>query len=219
MKIIFNSEQKKIIDFVFERLNCEAYIVGGFVRDYLLDRKSDDLDFACPLLPDEIHTLFPDSLFYQRFGTASFNMGNTHITIASFRKESDYKDFRHPQNVVFVKSFYEDFYRRDFTINALYSDKFGNIFDPSKSGLEDLKNKLIRFILTPDIRVKEDPLRMIRAMRFSLDLGFEIEKNTYESIMKNINLLRLLNKNKIMEELHKTDEINRNRIIEILHIK
>lgn len=219
MKIILDDHYKRIVNEIFDKLGEGSFIVGGFIRDYLLNKKSDDIDFACPILPNDIHSLFPDSLFYPKFGTASFYIDKIHFTIASFRKESDYKDYRHPQNVTFVKSFKEDYLRRDFTINSLYLNEAGFIFDPSNMGIDDLKNKKIRFISDPNIRIYEDPLRIIRALRFSYKLHLDIEEKSYDAIIKNKDLIKKINRNKIMEELHKIDEVNRKKIIQILDIK
>lgn len=220
MKININSQNLSIINDIFNILNNEnSYLVGGFVRDSLLNRDSFDMDFTTELNSDEVYKLFPHSLYFKKFGTVSFKYQNISITIATLRKESDYKDYRHPLKIEFVKSVEEDYLRRDFSINAIYVDKDLNVIDPSKKGIVDIENKIISTISDPLVRFKEDPLRIIRAFRFKHELNFEIENNTYKAATSSLSLLSYLNKDKIMQELHKCDDKISSLIIEELNLK
>ncbi|MFA6830473.1 MAG: hypothetical protein WCR67_07245, partial [Bacilli bacterium] len=136
MKITINNDVFQVFSLIEGKLGKNnLFFVGGFVRDTLLGRITDDLDFATPLDPQVVFSMFPYAHFFQKFGTVSFKINQFHITIASFRKESDYKDFRHPDDVVFVKSLKEDSKRRDFTINCLYVNSSLEVLDPTKRGL------------------------------------------------------------------------------------
>lgn len=220
MKITINNQNLSIINEIFKIINNEnTYLVGGYVRDTLLNRVSFDMDFTTELNSDEVYKLFPHSLYFKKFGTVSFKYQNMSITIATLRKESDYKDYRHPLKIEFIKSIEEDYLRRDFSINAIYVDKSLNIIDPSKKGIIDIQNKMISTISDPLIRFKEDPLRIIRAFRFKHELNFEIENNTYQAAISSLHLLSYLNKDKIMQELHKCDDKISSLIIEELNLK
>lgn len=190
-----------------------VFLVGGFVRDGLLNKKSSDLDIACSLNPEIIFSHYPDALHFFKYGTFSFKRNNIHTTIASMRKEDDYIDFRHPNKIEFVNSLFIDYERRDFTINALYVNDNRDIIDPSGLGVSDLENYTIRIIGDKKKRLTEDPLRIIRAYRFSYELGFSFEEETKEAINDSLSLLKKLNKNKIREEILKVDRCYRLNIL------
>ncbi len=181
----------------------ELFLVGGSTRDLILNKSVDDLDFATSADPTYIHALFPDKLYFEKYGTTTFKIDGYHITLASYRRECDYTDYRHPSKVEFLKDYKEDSKRRDFTINALYGDQSGEIYDPTGLGLKDIKEKRIRIIGDPTTRLIEDPLRILRAFRFSEELSFSIDDALFEAIKKEEGLLSHLNPNKIMEEIRK----------------
>ncbi len=181
----------------------ELFLVGGSTRDLLLNREVDDLDFATSADPTFIHALFPDKLYFEKFGTTTFKIEKYHITLASYRRESDYTDFRHPNKVEFLKDYKEDSRRRDFTINALYGSITGEILDPTGNGLKDIAEKRIRIIGDPNVRLKEDPLRILRAFRFSEELSFTLDESLRKAIKEDEELLSMLSPNKIMEEIRK----------------
>ena len=143
---------------------------------------------------------------FEKFGTVRVKVDGVHVDITTLRKEGEYIDYRHPSKVTYVKDIEEDYVRRDFTINAIYMDENFNVIDPSGLGLKDLKDKLIRFIGDPEKRIKEDPLRILRAERFETNLGFKIEDNTYLAIKKNRHLLDKINPDKIKEEYRKMNK-------------
>lgn len=180
-----------------------SYLVGGIVRDSLLNKKSNDIDIATSVNPEIVHSLFPSALYFKKYGTTSFKDEGFNITIASLRKEKCYLDYRHPTEIEFIFDIFEDYKRRDFTINALYVSSSLDIIDPSTFGINDIDNKVIRMIGDVSTRLKEDPLRMIRAYRFSYELGFKIDDSIILFTKNNLELLKRLNPQKIKEELKK----------------
>ena len=187
----------------FKENGFHIYEVGGSVRDELLGLEVFDFDFATDATPEEIVKFLPDTNdVFAKFGCIKYKGEFGRAEITTFRVEESYDDFRHPNKIRFVKTIDEDFKRRDFTINAIYKDVDGKLFDPS-NGTKDLKDKLIRFIGDPEIRIKEDPLRILRAKRFAKKLGFEIEENSQKAMEKLEYLLEKLNPEKIKEEQRK----------------
>ncbi len=185
--------------------NFEVFLIGGCVRDLILGRKPKDWDLTTNAKPEEILKIFPENSFYEnKFGTVSVKTNSQDptlktIEITPYRYEEGYSDFRHPDKVVFVSSLKEDVKRRDFTINALALDLEGNIHD-YVNGLEDLNKKLIKAVGDPRERFKEDPLRMIRAVRFSAELQFDIEENTKKAIIELSYLIEKISKERIRDE-------------------
>lgn len=188
-----------------EAKGFEAYLVGGCVRDALLSRDCFDYDIATSALPIQVkNALLPikviDTGIAHGTVTAVFSEGNIEIT--TFRGESDYKDHRHPNSVLFSTSLCDDLKRRDFTVNAIaYNEKNGivDIF----GGKRDLELKLIRTVGDADERFNEDALRILRALRFSACLEFEIEEKTSQAIEKNYRLLSFVSKERIFSEFKK----------------
>ncbi len=198
-----------VLDFmkVFTEKGYQIFLVGGIVRDLTLNKDIDWnlADFATNARPQEIVKFFPKTFYENQFGTVGVEIkysGKKLIfEVTTFRKESDYKDKRHPTYIEWADTIEEDLGRRDFTINALsYDGK--NIVDPYKGG-EDLKNKLIRAVGDPNTRFSEDALRLIRAIRFSSQLGFLIEDKTRESIKENAKLINNISGERIRDEFLK----------------
>jgi tRNA nucleotidyltransferase (CCA-adding enzyme) len=187
----------------------EAYVVGGSVRDLLLNRTVKDWDFTTNATPEEILKLFPDGFYDNAFGTVgvSFKQKSKKdvpknvYEITTFRTESGYTDHRHPDKVVWGKTLGEDLKRRDFTINALAFDgtKIIDLFD----GQSDIENKIIRAVGDPDRRFNEDALRMMRAVRLATVFGFLIEEKTFLAIQKNKESLRKIASERVRDELIK----------------
>lgn len=182
----------------------ECYLVGGSLRDYLLKRKVHDYDLTTSALPKEVISLFPHVfLTGLKHGTVSILIDKEIYEVTTFRIDGEYLDSRHPKEVKFTRSLEEDLKRRDFTINALaYSPKIGLI--DNYNGIKDLKNKVIRCVEDPKKRFNEDALRMLRAIRFSSELNFEIENNTYEAIKECASLIKNISKERIRDEFFKT---------------
>ena len=197
------NELFKFLDKVFKENGFSIFEVGGSVRDELLGLEVFDFDFATDATPEEMIKFLPDANdTFAKYGCIKYKGEHGRAEITTFRIEESYDDFRHPNKICFVKSLNEDYKRRDFTINAIYKDINGKIYDPSR-GVEDLKNKTLRFIGDPETRIKEDPLRILRAKRFASKLGFEIESESAKAMEKLAYLLEKLNPEKIKEEERK----------------
>lgn len=182
-----------------EQKGFEAYLVGGYVRDYLLGEKSHDVDICTSALPNDFAQIW--HLKPNIFGGINFQQENFNITITSWRQDLDYKK-GFPQKVVFGVGIDTDLKRRDFTINAIYMDKNENIV-AGANYLEDLKTKTLRMIGDPYERIKEDPTRIIRAIRFTVDLDFKMEENLLKVIKENLNLLNNISLRRKLKEIHK----------------
>jgi poly(A) polymerase len=201
----------KTVGAVADRLNVETYVVGGFVRDVILKRPSKDIDFVCvgsgialaeavaEALGPKIHV----SVF-KNFGTAQIKLDDLEVEFVGARKESYRSESRKP--VVEDGSLEDDQKRRDFTINALAisvnKKTFGELIDPF-DGVGDMKRKIIRTPLEPDITFSDDPLRMMRAIRFASQLNFDIEADTFSSLMKQKERIKIVSQERIIEELNK----------------
>jgi poly(A) polymerase len=200
-----------VISEIADQLNQETYVIGGFVRDLILNRPSNDIDIVTigsgiQLAETIAKKLGPNiqvSIF-KTFGTAMFKYQSLDVEFVGARKESYSEESRKP--IVEDGTLEEDQNRRDFTINALAiclnKDRFGELIDPF-GGIQDIENKIIRTPLEPGITFSDDPLRMMRAIRFSSQLGFEIEGKTLEAISRNKNRIHIISKERIGEELNK----------------
>ena len=194
----------------FKQAGFKVYAVGGAVRDILIEREPKDWDVATDARPEDIQRIFPDSVYENKFGTVgiktrSENKGVAVIEATTFRKEGDYSDFRHPDKVEFSDLIEDDLARRDFTINAMALSVDGdeiNIVDPF-GGKDDLKKKMVKAVGDPDIRFKEDALRLVRAVRFAAELGFDIEAETFSAITNNAELLTWIAEERIRDEFVK----------------
>ena len=181
----------------------EAYFVGGSVRDLLLKRHIHDVDIATSAYPQEIKQIFQKTIDTGiQHGTVTVLFGGESYEITTFRTESGYQDFRRPDHVTFVQNLSEDLKRRDFTINALAMDVFGNIIDHF-DGLKDLHNRLIRAVGKAENRFHEDALRMMRAVRFMAQLQFRLEPETEQAISDNHELLSKISVERIRDEFVK----------------
>ncbi len=188
---------------LFESQGYHLYLVGGSVRDYLLGLDLSDMDVVTDATPEQEKEFLDGGEYtFEKYGSIRFLFDGVKFDITTLRQETGYKDSRHPTEVVFTDKLEVDVYRRDITINALYLSKDLNVID-LVNGQKDLNNKIIRMIGDPDKRFNEDPLRILRVLRFQIDFGFEIEKNTYESLKNNISLVDLLNPEKVKQEVNK----------------
>jgi poly(A) polymerase len=182
----------------------QAYLAGGCVRDILLHRAPVDYDVATDATPDRVQELFPDSLAVgAKFGVVIVTDGATHVEVATFRSDVGYSDGRHPDRVVYASSPEEDVKRRDFTINGLMLDPFTNEVLDYVGGRDDLQAGIIRAIGNPAERVREDKLRMIRAVRFAVRFRFAIESATFTAIAKLAPEIGQVSAERIRDELTK----------------
>ncbi len=202
----------KIIQQASSELNVDSYVIGGFVRDYLLGREfKKDIDIVAigsgielALKVSEMLPKKPKVQVFKTYGTAMLRFEDTEIEFVGARKESYHFESRNP--VVENGTLEDDQNRRDFTINALAislnSNNFGDLLDPF-NGLEDLKNKIIKTPLDPDITFSDDPLRMLRGIRFANQLMFEIEEKSLQSIAKNKERINIITGERIVDEINK----------------
>jgi len=210
----------KEVNLISEKLHKnkhEAYIVGGCVRDLLLEEKPKDWDITTNAKPKEIQKLFPKNFYENKFGTVTVITNSKDaslktIEITPFRLEGKYSDKRHPDEIKFAKTIKEDLARRDFTVNALALSQEMKVIDLF-DGQDDLKNKIIRTVGSADERFNEDALRMLRAIRFACTLsggspaqGWQVEENTLKAIQKNAGLMQFISKERIKDELIKIFE-------------
>ncbi len=200
-------EIEKIIN-KLENSGFEAFVVGGCVRDMLIEKKPNDWDIATNAKPEITEKIFKKSYSNNKFGTVTVLTGSSkdelkEVEITPYRTEENYRDGRHPEKVEWAKTIEEDLSRRDFTINALAyrpaKDKLVDLF----SGKEDLKNKLVRAVGDPVERFDEDSLRMMRAARFATTLEFKIEEETRRAIEEGNSLLKRISNERIRDEFLK----------------
>lgn len=212
---LLNLDIFKLISDASEELNLETYIVGGFVRDLILYNKlNKDIDIMCVGSGIDLAKAFHKKIkpnvtpskinIYKRFGTAMISHNNYKIEFVGARKESYSKDSRNPS--VETGSFMDDMLRRDFTINtlalSLNKNTFGNLID-TFDGIKDLEKGVIITPTTPDKTFSDDPLRMLRAVRFACQLGFIIHEDTIKSIIKNSERINILSSERITDEINK----------------
>ena len=196
-----------ITDFMkqFSDAGHKIYLVGGTVRGLIMDHQINDWDFTTDATPQEIMKTFPHSFYNNQFGTVGIPMKhgeeNLVFEVTTHRKESEYTNARHPDKIEWSKDLNEDLARRDFTINAIAYDG-ETLFDPY-DGQKDIKDRIIRAVGDPDKRLKEDALRLMRAIRQAAQLGFLIEKNTKDSIQKNSHLITSISWERIRDEFFK----------------
>lgn len=200
----------KTISEVCAQMNVKAFVIGGFVRDIILQRPSKDVDVVVLGSGIAVASKVADALgsgasakYFKNFGTAMVRQGDWIIEFVGARRESYRRDSRKP--IVEDGSLSDDQNRRDFTINALslslQPKDFGNLLDPF-GGVQDIENKVIRTPLDPDITFSDDPLRMMRAIRFATQLGFSIEKETFAAIERNKNRIRIVSQERVMDEFN-----------------
>lgn len=187
-----------------EDAGYEAYAVGGCVRDSILGRHPDDWDLTSNASRDTLEALFPGaSIVNKKLGVMRITEKGITADIAAYRIDGEYKDYRRPETVIFTEDIGEDLRRRDFTMNAVAVSPDRGVMDPYH-GREDIKRKLIRGIGDPRIRFEEDALRILRAVRFSAQLDFEIEAETLRAMTEKADLLAHINVERIREEFTKT---------------
>ena len=202
----------KMVSKASSLLKIDSYVIGGYVRDYIMERgNAKDIDIVAIGsgidLAQKVSSLLatkPTVSVFKNYGTAMLKADQVELEFVGARKESYKEDSRNP--AVEEGTLEDDQNRRDFTINAmaisLNKDSYGKLLDPF-NGIEDLKNKIIRTPLDPDITFSDDPLRMLRAIRFATQLQFKIEEKSFESILKNAERIKIISTERVVDELHK----------------
>lgn len=195
------------VKFILEQLNRngKGFLVGGAVRDKILNKDPGDYDFATDIEYSELKRIFagynPKEMG-AHFGILMINVNGKSYEIAKFRKETGVYNSRYPKDIKFVKTIEEDLARRDFTINSIaYSEQTGIV--DLYGGRQDIRRKVIRFVGKPKLRIEEDALRILRAFRFISKLGFNLDKKTSEAIYKKRKFLTKISKERIFDELSK----------------
>lgn len=189
----------------FEENGKRSYLVGGSVRDLLLGKSINDYDITTPATPQEVKAIFSDYITLDtglQHGTVTLLIDNKPFEITTFRTDGKYSDHRRPNNVELTTSLFEDSQRRDFTINQIAYNPIEGLVD-YHNGLTDLQTKLIRAVGDPYKRFDEDALRIIRALRFAVQLNFDIENNTFAAVKAMINDLDYIASERLTHELIK----------------
>ena len=214
-------EPAKIILNKLIKANFVAYLVGGTVRNLIIEKlypekkiddKKNDFDIATSANTDQIKKVFRKYSKYEpgiKFGTISVIHKKNTFDITTFRTESNYQDGRRPENIRFIKDIKQDLSRRDLTINSIALNENGKLIDPN-GGEQDIRDELIRTVGNPDTRFTEDYLRMLRAIRFAIRFNFKIEEKTLNSIKKNAPQIiqAKVSEERIFTEINKMLKIN-----------
>ena len=192
----------KVLNILFDN-SYEAYIVGGFVRDYLMNIESNDIDITTNATPKELIKIFPNAnIDNALYGTVSIYLNGFRFEITTYRNEENYLDNRHPLKIRYVNDLKIDLKRRDFTINTICMDRFGGIVD-LLGYKNDIENRVIKTIIDPLESFKIDSLRILRALRFAVTLDFELSSEVKEAIRQSKFLLNDLSVNRKKQELDK----------------
>lgn len=210
----------KQVIYIIEKLQengFEGFIVGGCVRDYILGFEPKDFDITTDALPQDIKNIFEHTIDTGiEHGTVTVVIDKQNFEVTTYRIDGEYKDNRRPENVIFTKKIDEDLSRRDFTMNAIAYNIKNGFVDPFY-GIEDIKNKLIKGVGDADTRFKEDALRMMRGVRFSAQLGFDIEPQTFLAIKNNVKLIKNISIERTRDEflkLVKSDYIEKLNLLQ-----
>lgn len=206
MPIDFSKTLEKLSQ-LFLKNNYELYMVGGAVRDIIMDKTPHDYDFATNATPDQMLKMAEESNIEViptgiKYGTVTFIIDDQSFEVTTYRKDSNYSDGRRPDQVTFSTNILDDLSRRDFTINAIALNMLSNIneyVDPF-NGIKDIENKVIKTVGDPVERFTEDGLRILRAIRFRFKLGFTFDAATYKAIMSNWQLLEHISQERITSE-------------------
>ncbi len=214
MDTLLNEFQK--LNKAFKDNGFKLYLVGGTVRDYLMRIPLSDMDAVTDATPEEMKRFLPTADYtFERFGSVKYRIDKkVKFDITTLREEKRYIDSRHPAEIRFVKELEIDVKRRDFTLNALYLDGDLNVID-LVNGQEDLSKRVLRMIGDPVVRLKEDPLRIVRAFRFYADYDLSIDEELSNGIKACSNELGNLNIDKIKEDLKKAKPESKKRILQL----
>ncbi len=197
-------DKEKVLKVIEEIVNhgFKAYLVGGYVRNSLLNLPSTDVDVTTNATPKQLMEIFPQSLPMEDYGAVTVFRRGIRFEITTFRKEGEYINHRKPKEIKYIDDLYQDLLRRDFTVNTICMDKDGQIID-LLDAKKDLKSKIIRAVGNPMQKLNEDSLRILRAIRFATLLGFDLDGDTKQAIIENKKYLTDLSYERKKEELDK----------------
>ncbi len=209
----------KQIASLFKQNGFKFYVVGGAVRDFLLQRQVKDIDFSTDASPDIVMKMFPRSIPTGiAHGTVTILFYHLHFEVTSFRIDGDYSNYRSPDSIAYTTSLEKDLERRDFTINAIALDPLQEHIIDMHNGIEDLQNNIIRCVGNASKRFQEDALRMLRAIRFSCNLNFSIENESRNAIKTHASLISHISKERIWTELSNMfSSLNVYTAVQLLH--
>lgn len=207
---------KKVLRMITEK-GYEAYIVGGYVRNYLLGIESNDIDITTNATPKELQEIFENvDLPSTNYGAVIINNHGVRYEITTFRKEISYTDNRKPVEIEYINDLHEDLLRRDFVINTICIDENGDVID-YLNGKDDLEKRIVRSVGDATAKLEQDSLRILRAIRFASTLNFELDQELVSAIIYNKHLLKSLSYNRKKEELDKIfSSSNASKGIELL---
>ena len=188
---------------IFNKNGFRLYMIGSTSRDYLLNNKIKDYDFVTDAKPADTLKFLELKDSFAKYGVLNTKYDGINVDIVTLREELDYKDHRHPNEIKFINDINIDYKRRDFTINAIYIDENYKIIDPTGFGVNDLNNRILRFIGDPLTRIKEDPLRILRAYRFIEEYNLNVDENTLSILKTNEAFFKKINPHKIKAEERK----------------
>ncbi len=202
---------------LFKSQNYSLYLVGGTVRDILLGLPLTDMDAVTDATPEEVKAFLKDADYtFMKYGSIKYVFDDVKFDITTLRKENQYVDSRHPNHIEFIKDLSIDVIRRDFTINAMYLNDRYELID-FVGGEKDLNNHLLKVVGNADNRIKEDPLRIIRAIRFAIDYELDFDEDLEKVMHDNIHLLDKLNPEKIKQDLRKIKSNEKEKICDMLN--
>ncbi len=183
-------------------------MIGGTSRDYLLGLPVADFDLVTDATPAQMETFLTEADYrFAHYGNVKLKVDAYHVDITTLREEAGYKDYRHPQSIHFVTDIEKDYPRRDFTVNAIYIDSELQIHDFA-FGHDHLRAKRLVMIGEPNARLQEDPLRILRALRFCLRLGFTLDEPLQRAIVNNVDMLEYLTGAKVNDEIAKMERVD-----------
>ena len=195
-----NNSIKKILN-KLEKNGFEAYVVGGYVRDYLLNITSYDVDICTNALPKDIIKVFKIKKGVSNYGSIGFKIGKYNYDITTYREDGEYNNHK-PKSIKYVDNLLIDLKRRDFRINSICMNSEGKIFD-YLNGKEDIHNKLVKTIGSTNVRLYEDPVRILRAIRFAIILDFNLDEEILNFIKNNKDLLKSISYTRKKQEIEK----------------
>jgi len=214
-----NLVDKKITTFlhlsdVFVKHGYHLFLVGGTVRDFLLNLPLTDMDAVTDATPKEMESFIDGDYTFAKYGSIKYKFEDVKFDITTLREEKDYIDYRHPGKIIYVKDLSIDVKRRDFTVNGLYLNNELKVID-YVHGIDDLNKKMLVMIGDPNIRLQEDPLRIIRALRFSIMYDLTIDEKLKKAIKEKKELLNNINIEKIHLDLKKIKNVDEEKLRKI----